>query len=297
MADEQNNSTKVKTVIDDMASRREFDSTDAAAAYIVECFQNFADFGNYNIVSPYDASRGVAGFGQDESGNLVFDPEIFPADFRVGVSVLTQRGEGAGSSTVKGIVIYPIPTREAILSSEAGLKWLDKILSTELNRIAVRGLRAADANITDLEVLDQMPKSLDDYVTSNRGGGSALAEAYEKLWKIIRDAIGKQVKAWKLANLSKKELKNAIQSKAHAAQYYPTLEETKQGSLFVFAAMAMKQEAIKAGMDASIFDSWLAGRDAYVIDANEEEEEGELSLESLLISTDEEAPAEAPAAE
>ena len=295
MADENTQTaTKQKTVIDDMASRKEFDSTTDAANYLVRCFNDYADFGEYSIVSPFDSSRGVMGFGQDEQGNLVFDSEIFPESMRVMVAVLTQRGEGSGSSTVKGIVVSPIPSLETIMESDAGKAWLRKIVSTELNRLAVRPLRPADAKIDDPELLDLLPKTLDDYVTSNRGGGSALSEAYEKLWKIIRDAIGKQVKAWKLANLSKKELKNAIQSKAHAAQYYPTLEETKQGSLFEFAAKAMKQTALAQGMDATLFDTWLANRENYTIEAGDEgDEEGELSLETLLLSTEEpEAPAQ-----
>lgn len=298
MADETNNESKapkVKTVVDDMAARREFDTTTDAANYIVKCFADFADFGEYPIVSPYDSSRQASGLGQDAEGNLTFDPEIFPESMRVSVSVLTNRVPG-GSSTVKGIVVNPIPSYEAIIASEAGQAWLKKIISTELNRLAVRPLRPADANIEDLELLDQLPKSLDDFVTSNRGGGSTLSEAFEKLWKVIRDAIGKQVKAWKLANLSKKELKNAIQSKAHAAQYYPTLEETKQGSLFEFAAKAMKQTALAQGMDATLFDTWLANRESYVIEAGDEaDEDGELSLETLLLSADESSE-EAPAA-
>lgn len=309
MADEQTNEStpaeatanaKVKTVLDDMPQRAILPNTEAAAAYILEANGKYADFGNHELISPIDTSRDAVGLGLDEEGNLVFDSEIFPEGMAVMVSVLSQRGEGANSSTVKCIVVSPVPTVETILADEQGRKFIDKIVATELNRIAVRGLRPKDANIKDPVILDAMPRTLADYTTSNRGGASTLTEAFENLWKPIKAALGKLSKPWRLANLSKREFKNAMSSKAYAAQYYPTLEETPAGSLFVLALQAFEQEGTKAGHDVSLFRQWRENRDSYEIEEGEDEgdDETELSFDALsaALAQPESKPEEAPAA-
>src|SRR5687767_5451497 len=103
MADENTTTTpatdakepKVLTVIDDMDNRRLFDSIEDAATYIGKCQADYPDFNSYPVAA--------AGLTEDNE----FDPEVYNDSMRVAVSVLTQRGEGAGSSTVKAIVIYP----------------------------------------------------------------------------------------------------------------------------------------------------------------------------------------------
>lgn len=297
MADETNNATpateskqpKPKTVLEDMPSRVIKDTHEEAIAYITNAFETYTDFGQYEVISPIDASRkdpetgevvGATGLGQDADGKLVFDPEIFPADQRVMIAVLTQRGDGEQKSKVKAIVVSPAPTLDQIIADEQGKKWLDKIVGTELNRLAVRPLRPEDANISDQTVLDSLPKSLADYVSSTRGS-STLLEAFEAHWKAVKAALSKLSKPWKLQNLSKRELKFAMSSAAYASQWYPTLEGNKSGSLFVFALKAFEMEAKKAGQDASIFAQWLATRDSHVISQEEEEEADEISLDAL----------------
>lgn len=312
---------KQKTVLDDMPARRIFDTKESASAYILESMTTYSDLGNYPVVSPVDAKReggAIAGLGQDDNGNFVFDGEIFPDSMRVMVAVLTTRGEGVGSSKVKAIVVAPVPTLEATLADPAGKSWLESRLDTEYNRAAVRVLRDTKDSVTDLSditVLDQMPRSLSDYVTSSRVGTSTLLEAFEEYWKSIKTALGKLSKSWKLANLPKREFKNAMSSAAYASQYYPTLEDSalgagKRGSLFAIALGAFKAEATKAGKDSTIFDQWLNTRDSYVIDENaqdDEEADDELSVDALFAAmatgtTEEstetvEAAPEAPAAD
>lgn len=327
MADEQTtnqttsanaDSKKPKTVMEAMPSRTIKNNVEEASAFIKNAFTAYSDFGDHEIISPIDAARKdaegnstpVAGLSVklneagepivDDKGipELVFDPVIFPPEMRIMVSVLTQRGEGQGSSTVKAIVVAPVPTFEAILNDQTGQQWLNKIVETELNRAAVRVLRPTDADVNDVSILDQMPKTLSDYVQSNRGGSSTLLQAFEEFWKPIKQGLGKLSKAWKLHNLSKKELKNAMSSKAYASQYYPTLEETKKGSLFEFAIGAFIAQAKQAGMDYTIFEQWKANRDQHVIDESEEDEDEELSLDALTAAmvSNEEATPPAPTA-
>lgn len=264
-----NAESKAKDVKNDMADRRVFANVEEAGAYIAKCAGEFADFGNYPIAAP--------GLSQDESGALVFDPEIYTDDMRVMVSVLTQRGDGPGTSTVRAIVIAPVPSLEAVLANAEARQWLvDKVLDKELNHIAVRQLRKAD-NIDD--VVESMPRTLTDYTTSNRESGGLL-EAYEQLWRSIKNNMGKLSRPWKLANLSKKELRRAMESAAYAEEYYPTLEKAKQGSLFVFALNGFIQQAKKDSLEPTIFERWLEGRNEKVIDVADDEDD-EFSLEDL----------------
>ena len=262
---------KEKNVIDDMDSRRIFANPTEAIAYIEKCQTDFPDFGNgdYPIAAP--------GVSQDDEGNLVFDPDVYTDDTRVMISVLTQRGDGPGTSTVKAIVIAPIPTFEAILANPEGNAWAQAILEKELNHVAVRQLRKAE-NVGD--VVDSMPKTLEDYITSNRESGGML-QAFEELWRPIKNNMAKLSRAWKLANLSKKELRRGLESKAYASFSYPTLEETKQGSLFEFALQGMITTAKNQGLDPSIFERWLAGRNEKTIEAATEDEDETFSLDDL----------------
>jgi hypothetical protein len=277
---------KEKTVIDDMDGRRIFPNPEETTAYIANAMTTYSDFGNYPVAAP-----GVS--VNEETGALEFDPEVYTPDTRVMVAVLTQRGEGPqASSTVKAIVIAPIPTLDAILGNPEGNAWAQRILEKELNHVAVRQLRKAES-IGD--VVDTMPKTLSDYITSNREGGGML-QAYEDLWRSIKNSMGKLSRSWKLANLSKKELRRGLESAAYAGEYYPTLEETKQGSLFVFALHGLTAQAKKQGLDPAIFERWLANRDEKKIDVDAEDEE-EFTLDDLTAALDQPEPAATPATE
>jgi len=232
---------KVKDVLNDMDARRVLANPDEAIAYIGASIEQFPDFTNYPVAA--------AGVSEDEDGNLVFDPEVYTDSTNVMVAVLTQRGDGPGTSTVKAIVIAPVPTLDSILANEAAKDWLTKIVHKELNHVAVRQLRKADDIDT---VIDSMPKTLDDYISSNREAGGML-QAFEDLWRPIKNNMAKLSRSWKLANLSKKELRRGLESAAYASEYYPTLEETKQGSLFVFALNGLIATAKKQGLDPTIF--------------------------------------------
>lgn len=259
---------KAKDVLNDMDSRRILANPTDALAYLGKCMADFSDFNNYPVAAP---GVSVETDEATDESSLVFDPEIYGDGINVMVSVLTQRGEGEGArSSVKAIVIAPVPSFSAILANPEGSAWAQRILEKEMNHVAVRQLRKAES--ID-EVIDSMPKTLADYISSERGGG--LLQAYEDLWRPIKNNMGKLSRGWKLANLSKKELRRALESSAYATEYYPTLEESKQGSLFVFALNGLIQTAKKQGLDPTIFERWLANRDEKQIDIKAEDDEEE----------------------
>lgn len=267
--------SKTKDVLNDMDARRIFNDTADAITYLAKCQTDFPDFNSYPIAAP--------GLGTDDQGAIVFDPEIYGEGVNVMVAVLKERGDAPGKSTVRAIVIAPTPDFAAILANEAGRAWAQAIVEKELNHVAVRQLRKAES-IGD--VVESMPKTLADYITSNRESGGLLA-AYEELWRPIKNNLGKLSKPWRLANLSKKELRRALESSAYAAEYYPTLEEAKQGSLFAFALQGFIAQAKKSGFDPTIFERWTSGRDEKVLDLKDDsDDDEEIGLDDLMSAFD-----------
>lgn len=271
--------SKQKTVLEDMEARRVFDSIEDAGTYLANAMAQFSDFESYPVAAP----------GLSEDGE--FDPNIYNESMQPAVAVLSQRGEGAGSSTVKAIVIYPSPRLDALMSHAEGRTWLEKIVQKELNHVAVRQLRKAE-NIAD--VVDQMPTTLEAYITSNRESSGGILQAFEDLWKGIKKALGSKFRAWNLQNLSKKEMRRAMESASYAKETYPTLEDRgDKPSLFVLAAQLGMSQAKKAGLDPAIFERFLATRDERVIDIETEDEEefGLDDLEAAFTTGENEAPA------
>lgn len=265
---------KVRTVIDDMDNRRLFDSPEDAATYIAKCQTEFADFNSYP----------VAAVGLTDEGD--FDPEIYNDSMRIAVSVLTQRGEGAGSSTVKAIVIYPSPKLETVLESATGRDWLTGIMEKELNHVAVRQLRKAENADEIADAIQTMPTTLDGYTTSGRESTGGILQTYNDLWQLIKKAIGAKSTPFRLANLSKKELRKGMESSAYALAIYPKLEdrENKKGereSLFEVAANYGLVLAKAKGLDPTIFERMISQRDEKVIEATDDEDEGEFDLEAM----------------
>ena len=291
--------SKALTVIDDMDQRRLFDSVDEATAYIQKCQAEYSDFGAYP----------VAAVGLTEEGD--FDPEVYTDDVRIAVSVLTKRGDGPNSTTVHCIVIFPAPRLSAILGlpegvelgNAAGTDWLVGIMEKELNHVAVRQLRKAENAEEIAEAVESMPTTVADYITSGRESTSGILETFNALWQIIKKGMGAKSKPFALANLSKKELRKAMESASYAATVYPQLEtrQNKKGepeSLFVLAATFGQMLAKQESLDSTIFDRMLSQRDEKEISVAEDEEEFDLEAmaASLAKKAEGESSDEQPAA-
>lgn len=289
--------SKAKTVIDDMDQRRLFDSTDEAAAYIAKCQEEYSDFGSYP----------VAAAGLTEEGD--FDPEVYTDEMRVGVYVLTKRGDGPNSTTVHCIVIAPAPKVTAFLglteddaasfNNAAGVEWLTGIIDKEINHVTVRQLRKAENAQEIAEAVESMPTTLADFITSGRESTSGILETFNQLWQIIKKGMGAKSKPFALANLSKKELRKAMESASYAATVYPQLETrtNKKGepeSLFVLAATFGQMLAKQESLDSTIFDRMLSQRDEKEIAVADDEEDFDLeAMAASLAKKDEEAKADA----
>lgn len=282
---------KPKTVIEHMDSRRMFDSTTEAEAYLNRMGETLSDFADVpqvirGMIEVKDTEEGSATFG--ETIGVEFDPAIYTNDMRVMVAVLANRGEKGQPSTVKAIVVTPAPKLDAILADEAARLWLtSKVLDKELNHVAVRALRTAD----DVEsVADQMPLSLADYISSSRESTGGIMETFNTLFKGLIASVAVKSPAWAKVRFIKSELKKALESKAYAAEYYPTLEDRgDKPSLFVMALQLGQREAKKQGLAPDIFDRWLATRDQKALKAATDETDDDFDLDDLAFESDEEA--------
>lgn len=267
MADENNNSTeskapKAKTVADDMSPRRVFPNIAEAVEYLKASAATFTDFSKYPIAAP----------AMDENGN--FDSAVYNDQTDTMVALLRREQK------VKAIVVAPVPKIDALLESEQGKAWVERILHKELNHVAVRQLRDAEDVTT---VIDQIPTTLDAYTTSNRDGGGII-ESFNELYKLINAALS-QVPVWAKARLIKTDLRKAMESKGYALEFFPALEDRADGSLFAKAITLGINAAKRKGLDPTIFERWAATRDAKEYKPGDEDENA-IDLDDIDALTD-----------
>jgi hypothetical protein len=163
---------------------------------------------------------------------------------------------------------------------------VEKILHKELNHVAVRHLRDAEDVST---VVDQIPTTLDGYITSGREGGGGIMEAYDELYKQINATLAAKLPVWSKARFTKGELKKALESKGYAAEYYPAVEDYKGASLFETALQLGVAAAKRKGLDPTIFERWADTRNTKTFTPGDEEDDDSLDLDSLtdaLIDSD-----------
>lgn len=276
---------KPLTVAEDMDARRIFPNVAEAAAYLAASAERFTDFGDIPLAMP--------GLVKDEEGNVKVDeesgqPETDPAVYSDSVDVMVAllRKQKGG---VKAIVVAPIPKVSVLQESESGNAWVQKILHKELNHVAVRHLRDAE---DVLSFVDQMPTTIEGYISSERGVGGIM-ETFDALYKGIDAALSTKLPVWAKARFIKSELKKALESKGYASEFYPALEDYKGQSLFEAALDIGVNAAKRKGLDPTIFERWKSTRNAKTYTPGDDEDEEELNLDSL---TDALLEAEKPAA-
>jgi hypothetical protein len=264
---------KPLTVAEDMDARRIFPSVEEAAAYLAASAERFTDFGDIPLAMP--------GLVKDEEGNVVVNeesgqPETDPAIYTESVDVMVAllRKQKGG---VKAIVVAPIPKISVLQESESGQAWVGKILHKELNHVAVRHLRDAE---DVLSFVDQMPTTIEGYISSERGVGGIM-ETFDALYKGIDAALSTKLPVWSKARFIKSELKKALESKGYASEFYPALEDYKGQSLFEAALDIGVNAAKRKGLDPTIFERWKSTRNAKTYTPGEDEDEDELNLDSL----------------
>lgn len=266
---------KVKTIVDDMTGRSVFESLDSAAEYLGR-LQTFADFGSYPLIVQ----------GMDAEGNI--DPTPYEG-MDVLVTKLNRQGDvievdgkkQRGPSTVKAVIVWPIPRVATLLETDTGRDWVNRILHKEINHVLVRPLRDAE----NLEAArTEMPTTAEAYISSGGTGGASTLEAYNTYYKDIIDLFNKNSPAFRKARLNKAELRKAFESTAYAAKWYDAIENRTDGSLFEKGLTILIALAEKKGFDASLLKKWLETRDAtQIVESDaDDESEAEFNVDDAL---------------
>lgn len=284
-----------KIVAEDMSNRVVFTATydeegnvtrtavEAAQEYLEAQGERLSDFG--------DQTFAMAGIDIVD-GEAVWDPEIYTESMDVMVALLRKQKGG-----VKAIVVAPVPSIQTILGDTAARDWMTRILHKELNHVAVRALREAEDVST---VVDQIPVNLTGYIESGRAG-AGIVETFNELYKAVNATLAAKVPVWAKYRLLKTELKKAMESKGYAEEVYAPLEDYKGNSLFVAAIQIGITGAKRKGLDATIFERWLATRDqkkftGATTDEDDDAFDFDSLTESMLVEdapkTDEAKPAE-----
>lgn len=299
---------KVKTVLNDMPSRSVFDTVAEATAFIEKSSTDLSDFGNFPVVF----------VGSTDEGD--FNHEVYTDSMQVAIVKLTEKGVKTGpngaalpadqqkDSTVKAIVIYPSPNPVAVIADPAAADWLAGIIAKEANLVAMRPLRKASTAQELTEAQDSMPTTLAEYMTSGRETSSGILETFNQLWQLIKKAMGERYKSFALANLSKKELRKAMESASYAATVYPKLETrtNKAGDADSYFEKAIKLGLALAGaeaLDSTIFERMLETRNEKTIDVVDDEDGDDFDFDAIAAkiaaeakaaesATTEEAPAD-----
>lgn len=278
---------KPKTVAADMGQRVIFTGEDVAGQieqYLAASAERYSDFGKI-------AGSGalvIAGLKTDsETGEQSLDRDVYNSpDFEGMVTLLRKKG---AAGEVKAIVVAPIPTVEGLAGLEAGsldktpgIDFIRAIIRKELNHRAVRALREAE-NVAS--VADQIPTTIEGYISSSRDAGGLL-ETFNELYKDINTAMSGAVPAWAKRRFIKQELRKAMESKGYALDTYPELEESgKNGSLFEKAIALGIATAKRKGLDTTLFDRWLETRATKTYTADDADADDiELDIEGLTES-------------
>lgn len=256
---------KRKSTFDGLAARTILLGSAAVLQFLEAAGSRFTDFN--------DEDQTII-FPKDSDGD--FNAPAFDTDgYESMVATLKERG----ASTLKAIVVAPIPSLDLLLESEMGKEFVREIVRKELNHRAVRQLRVAENPAT---VADQIPFSVESFVSSSRGD-AGIVEAYNELYRHINETLAKASPQWKRRKpmLTKSALRSALESKAYALEVFPELEESgANGSLFVMALRLGAMTAEKKALDPTIFQRWLDTRDAATMPEVEDEDET-LDFDSL----------------
>lgn len=254
--------TKLDAINKAMRSRESFDTPELALAKLQQAAGSTENF--------YGLPIAIRGFDAETQS-------IDPASFEGLTAVLAtvgarvDNGKGAKVVGIKGIVLFAMPKTDSFAATEAGKKWLDKIVSKECGLVAFRSLRNAATLSEFTSGVDKAPGTVDEYVTEYSRGASDDAETFDALWNGMRQAIKESTPALFKLLPPKPIAEKCLRSHAYAlASEYAPLEEAKVFEKLINVLIATAQNSkAKDGTPAPLpvdgLQNWLLTRDELVI--------------------------------
>jgi len=188
-----------------------------------------------------------------------FDPEKdFPNGYGLYIHPITQRGTD-GNETI-GIAVAALPDPETIANAEGGSDYIRKvILDAEIAKLA-NSVRPRSDN----SVAASIPFSIQDFITSSRGGESMAT--FRKLASIYVAALKKKG----IRHMTNVLLRQIFQSSAFAESQFPKIPQ--ESWVKVINSMIGKADAEK--LETSVLVNWRETRDQAEMAVDEIDLEG-----------------------
>lgn len=224
----------------------------------------------------------------DENGDI--DESTYDGNRAVVATVgaRTKDAKGKALVGVKGIVMFAIPTLDAILASDKGREWLDKIVTKEASHVAFRTVRDATTTREFVDGVAAMPGDVEAFVTAHSRGGDGLdTETFDALWNSFRKNLGTKSPALAKLLPGKAEVLNAIRSKAYAVENHGELEAKgvfeRTGLSLINAAQNNTVKGEPSPLPTDALESWLADRDTFVFPTKAAPEKDFSVLDSMSL--------------
>lgn len=252
--------TDSKTTFEDIAkSRHIFTSQDEAATFAEQ----------------------AVGLAPEGLPIVSFDND-WPENHDVIVKVLKTK---VGDKQIpKALIVWPMPRIDEILKTEAGQAWVANILHKELDHVLVRPLRDAE-NVEAMK--GELPITIDSFITTQRGAGSRLLQAFTDLQSNIITVLKKNA-PWNSHAWRKADLRKAMENSGYASYAFPELEENGKivEIIQTFIRLAQTKD-----LDCTLFNTWIDSRNEQQYDPGEVGADvslSDLDLEDFGIEEDDE---------
>jgi len=182
-----------------------------------------------------------------------FDIEAdFPEGYGLSIVPLQKRVPERGNITY-GIVVAAIPSVELLSTEDAGVNWINKIITDALLRQVATAAKPKDEG-----AVTSLPFKIDDFITTSRTSGLAAFNA------VATDYV-KALKSKGLKFMSKVLLRQVLASSQFAEQQFPRLSQDNWNLVLD----SMQQHVKAKGMEVGILAHWKSTRDEIEIDVAE----------------------------
>lgn len=266
-------------------SRKVFDSFEDAIAKVEAITAKLAEIGETTQIPVIAA--GVGDLAKVESMD---DPKLKWADgtYKIALGYLgLKRPKEEGGMAARALVLYPVPTVEQYIESDAGNDWLTKIATKETGHVAYRSLRnvPVESGVEALyQTAERIPTTAAEFAEEQRAAGLDTS-AFDAVWKHLRADLVKAYNSLRESLPAKGEVINCIRSKSYAVAEYPDLEENELFEFIGKIAIELVNALEDDDLDVSEIEAWLQSRDSLNIPPKERKQlETKLDLSAFKIA-------------
>lgn len=249
---------KIKAAMDDYEV---FDSVELASAKLEKAMAATENFFGLPIQVK----------GLKEDGTI--DSDLY-AGQRACLAYITAKGSAKDDKTsgIKGVLLFPVPTVEQFMATDAGKAFIDKVAVKEVRLVAFRQVRDSTSLYDFTSGMERIPSNAEEYATESRRGGIDT-DTFDALWAGFKAALKDRKPEHYAALPQKKQFLDALRS----ADYAKNTDETrafeeggwfaKYAELLIGAAANNKDDKGQPDpLDSSSIKDWLANRDTLILE-------------------------------